>query len=140
MNSKIRTYTELSKLNNLEDRFNYLKINGIVGDDTFGFDRYINQKFYQSKEWKNVRNYVIARDMGNNMGLPNNEINGKIYIHHMNPINVDDIKNSSDYLLNPEYLICVSEDTHNAIHYGDISLIKKNDILDRKPNDTCPWK
>ena len=140
MNSKIRTYTELSKLDNLEDRFNYLKINGIVGDDTFGFDRYINQKFYQSKEWKNTRNYVIARDMGNNMGLPNNEINGKIYVHHMNTINVDDIKNSSDYLLNPEYLVCVSEDTHNAIHYGDISLIKKNDILDRKPNDTCPWK
>lgn len=136
---KIRTYTELSLLESFDDRFEYLKLAGMVGEDTFGFDRYINQKFYRSKEWKNIRNFVITRDLGCDLGLEGFEISGRIIIHHMNPIDKDDIIDSSDYLLNPEYLVCVSEDTHNALHYGLPNEIPTTKFAERKPNDTKLW-
>lgn len=135
-----KTYSELKQLNSFEERYKYLKLHGEVGKDTFGFDRYFNQKFYKSKEWKNVRNAVIVRDSACDLGIPGREINGPVYIHHMNPINIDDISESTEYLLNPEYLICVSQETHNAIHYGNLDYTKKQEVVDRTPNDTCPWK
>lgn len=135
-----KTYSELKQLNSFEERYKYLKLHGEVGKDTFGFDRYFNQKFYKSKEWKNVRNAVIVRDSACDLGIPGREINGPVYIHHMNPINIDDISKSTDYLLNPEYLICVSQETHNAIHYGTLDYANKQEVVNRTPNDTCPWK
>lgn len=135
----IRTYQELVKLQSFKDRFNYLKLDGIVGKDTFGFDRYLNQKFYRSSEWRKIRRDIVARDRGYDLGIRDRPIGGRVYIHHMNPINSDDIVHSSDFLLNPNYLISVSFDTHNALHYGDISLVE-HEIVERKPNDTCPWR
>lgn len=136
---KIKNYSELSLLPTFEERFEYLKLGGVVGADTFGFDRTFNQKFYQSYEWKTVRNEIIVRDLGCDLGIEDRQIFGRILIHHMNPISLKDISDATKFLLNPEYLICVSHDTHNAIHYGDIGLVKK-DLVERKPNDTCPWK
>lgn len=136
---KIKSYSELSLLPTFEERFEYLKLGGTVGADTFGFDRIFNQKFYQSYEWKTVRNEIIVRDLGCDLGIEDRQIFGRILIHHMNPISLKDISDATKFLLNPEYLICVSHDTHNAIHYGDIRLVKK-DLVERKPNDTCPWK
>lgn len=136
---KIKNYSELSLLPTFEERFEYLKLGGVVGADTFGFDRIFNQKFYQSYEWKTVRNEIIVRDLGCDLGIEDRQIFGRILIHHMNPISLKDISDATNLLLNPEYLICVSHDTHNAIHYGDIRLVKK-DLVERKPNDTCPWK
>lgn len=136
----IKRYSELSQLSSFEDRFRYLKLDGQVGVDTFGFDRYMNQQFYKSKEWKDIRDKVIVRDNGCDLGSPDNPIKGKIYIHHMNPLSPDDIENSTENLLNPEYLICVSHATHNALHYGDDSILERNKIVERGPNDTCPWK
>lgn len=136
---KIKNYSELSLLPTFEERFEYLKLGGVVGADTFGFDRIFNQKFYQSYEWKTVRNEIIVRDLGCDLGIEDRQIFGRILIHHMNPISLKDISDATKLLLNPEYLICVSHDTHNAIHYGDIRLVKK-DLVERKPNDTCPWK
>lgn len=136
---QLRTYSELVLLPTFEERFEYLKINGTVGIDTFGFDRYLNQTFYKSVEWKRIRNKVIIRDNGCDLGIDGYEIYGRILIHHMNPITQDDIINRTDLLLNPEYLISVSLDTHNGIHYGDINQLLKEPIV-RKPNDTCPWK
>lgn len=136
---KIKKYSELSLLPTFEERFEYLKLGGMVGADTFGFDRIFNQKFYQSYEWKTVRNEIIIRDLGCDLGIEDRQIFGRILIHHMNPISLKDISDATKFLLNPEYLICVSHDTHNAIHYGDIRLVKK-DLVERKPNDTCPWK
>ena len=136
---KIKSYSELSLLPTFEERFEYLKLGGVVGADTFGFDRIFNQKFYQSYEWKTVRNEIIVRDLGCDLGIEDRQIFGRILIHHMNPISLKDISDATKFLLNPEYLICVSHDTHNAIHYGDIGLVKK-DLVERKPNDTCPWK
>ncbi len=136
----MRTYSELIKLNTFDERYNYLKLDGSVGIDTFGFDRYLNQDFYRSILWKNIRNHVIARDMGCDLGIPGLEIPDKIIVHHMNPIELKDLKNDSRYILDPEYLICVSHKTHNAIHYG---LNHKDDIslpMERTPNDTCPWR
>lgn len=135
----MRTYSELVKLNTFEDRFNYLKLNGKVGEETFGFDRWLNQNFYKSNEWKRIRDQVIIRDNGCDMALEGYDIFSKIFVHHMNPINQSDLIHSTDFLINPEYLVCVSYDTHNAIHYGDISLLQTDPIV-RKPNDTCPWK
>ena len=135
----MRTYTKLSHLQTFKERFDYLKLNGVVGNDTFGFDRWLNQRFYNSAEWKHIRNFVIIRDNGCDLGLAGNDILGKILIHHMNPISIDDIENRSDILLNPEYLICVSHNTHNEIHYGDSDLLLKIP-LQRTKNDTCPWK
>lgn len=135
----IRSYSTLSLISNFEDRFEYLKLSGEVGTDTFGFDRYLNQQFYTSRQWRNIRDLVVYRDAGFDLGFPENPIFGKIIIHHMNPIGVDDILKKSEILMNPEYLVCVSHETHNAIHYGDKSLIIKP-VLDRTPNDTIPWK
>ena len=135
---KTRCYTELRMLPTFEERFEYLKLGGEVGRDTFGFDRWINQKFYKSYEWKQVRRDVIIRDNGCDLGLEGYELQNGIYVHHMNPMLPKDIVDASEWILNPEYLICVSFNTHNAIHYGDASLLPK--IIERKPNDTCPWK
>lgn len=135
----IKTYSELITIPTFEERFKYLQLNGRVGQDTFGFDRYINQNFYRSREWKRIRDQIILRDNGCDLGLDGYEIYGRIYIHHMNPILVQDIIHQSDFLLNPEYLICTTHNTHNAIHYGDESLLITAPI-ERKPNDTCPWK
>ena len=135
----IRTYSELILLPTFEERFKYLQLNGRVGDDTFGFDRYINQNFYRSTEWKRIRDFVIMRDNGCDLALEGYEIYGRILIHHMNPITVKDVELSTEYLMNPEYLICVTHNTHNAIHYGDEKLINKGPVV-RTKNDTCPWK
>lgn len=135
----IKTYSELILLPTFEERFKYLQLNGRVGDDTFGFDRYINQNFYRSAEWKRIRDLVIMRDNGCDLALEGYEIYGRILIHHMNPITVKDVELSTEYLMNPEYLICVTHNTHNAIHYGDEKLINKGPIV-RTKNDTCPWK
>ena len=135
-----KRYSDLLSYSTFEDRFNYLKLNSNVGDDTFGFDRYLNQQFYKSREWKSVRDYVITRDNGCDLGIPGMEIQGPIYIHHINPINIEDIEHSSDKLLDPENLICVSFETHNAIHYGDDSFVSRNTVIERSHNDMCPWK
>ena len=135
----IRTYSELCQLSTFEDRFDYLRLNGSVGKDTFGFDRYLNQQFYRSREWKRIRDLVILRDNGCDLGVEGYEIRGRILIHHINPISVEDIHTTSDLLMNPEYLICTSHRTHNAIHYGDESLIITTPI-ERTQNDTCPWR
>ena len=135
----IKTYSELILLPTFEERFKYLQLNGRVGDDTFGFDRYINQNFYRSAEWKRIRDLVIMRDNGCDLALEGYEIYGRILIHHMNPITVKDVELSTEYLMNPEYLICVTHNTHNAIHYGDEKLLTKGPVV-RTKNDTCPWK
>jgi hypothetical protein len=135
----IRTFTELSNLQTFEDRFRYLQLNGTVGKETFGFDRFINQEFYRSTEWKAVRDLVILRDNGCDLGAEGREIYGKIYIHHMNPVNPKDIQTKSEFLLNPEYLITTTHATHNAIHYGDETLLIKAPV-NRSKYDTCPWK
>lgn len=136
----VRSYSELITLPTFEERFEYLRLNGKVGSDTFGFDRYLNQVFYRSKEWKHIRNQVILRDNGCDLAIPDRQLFDKIYIHHMNPILPDDVINRTSYLMNPEYLVCVSFDTHNAIHYGDASLLPKTNITVRSPNDTAPWR
>lgn len=136
----IRTYSELSKLVTFKDRFEYLRLDGEVGKETFGFDRIFNQQFYRSAEWKRIRDLVIIRDNGCDLGVEGHEIYGqRILIHHLNPISLDDIANSSEYLMNPEYLITTIHDTHNAIHYGDERLLVTEPIV-RTRNDTCPWK
>lgn len=135
----IKTYSELIQLHTFEERFQYLKLSGAVGKETFGFDRYLNQNFYRSAAWKRVRDQVIVRDNGCDLGIDDRIIYGKILIHHMNPINDRDILDLTDILLNPEYLICVSHITHNAIHYSDESLLPSEPIV-RFKNDTCPWK
>ena len=137
--TNIRTYSELIQLPTFEERFDYLRLDGGVGKDTFGFDRYLNQQFYRSSEWKRIRNQVIVRDNGCDLGVDEYEIRGRILIHHMNPISIEDLQHMSDLLMNPEYLICVSHRTHNAIHYGDESLIVTAPI-ERTQNDTCPWR
>lgn len=137
----IRTYSELITLETFEERFLYLKLDGSIGEDTFGFDRYLNQLFYRSPEWKQVRNFVITRDMGCDLAIPDHEIiNQQILIHHMNPLTKEDIINKSDYLLNPEYLICTTKKTHNAIHYGDERILDPIVLIVRTKNDQCPWR
>lgn len=133
-----KTYSELSALQTYNERLEYLKLNGKVGDHTFGDYRYINQNFYRSTEWKKVRDYVIVRDGGCDLGIPDLPIVGGIYVHHINPIGIDDIYHSSDFLLDPENLICVSLDTHNEIHYGIHH--ETDQLIVRRVNDTCPWK
>ena len=140
MTKNIKTYTELSEFSDFEDRFNYLKLDGVVGEETFGFDRYLNQQFYnKDKEWKKVRDFVIMRDMGCDLGVEGREIKGRIIVHHMNPITKEDLLNRTEFLLNPEYLICTLESTHRAIHYGDENLLMKGPV-ERAKNDTCPWR
>lgn len=136
---RIRTYSELRALSTFEERFEYLRLRGRVGQDTFGFDRIFNQMFYRSKEWKALRDVVILRDNGCDLGVEGFEIYGRIIIHHMNPISIDDINDATDFLMNPEYLITTTHSTHNAIHYGTEPLLGKTPI-ERKRNDTCPWK
>lgn len=135
----IKTYSELIALPTFEERYEYLRLNGRVGEDTFGFDRYLNQNFYRSAEWRRIRDRVIVRDNGCDLAIDDRIIYGKILIHHMNPITDKDLFNLSDILLDPEYLICVSHNTHNAIHYGDGERLAKDPIV-RTKNDTCPWK
>ena len=137
----IRTYSELSKISSFEDRYRYLKLaDGRIGDDTFGYDRYLNQMFYKTPEWKRLRDQLILRDNGCDLGLPGHEIIGNepIYVHHINPLTIDDIKNASPLLFDPENLICCRFDTHQAIHYGLIPPQVTPTI--RVANDTCPWK
>lgn len=135
----VRTYLELQNIHSFNERFEYLKLSGDVGRDTFGFDRIFNQMFYQSKEWKDIRRQVILRDYGLDLGSEDHPIAGRIIVHHMNPISMDDILDVTEYLLNPNYLISVSHDTHNAIHYGSIESISSEPVI-RTLNDTCPWK
>ena len=137
--TNIRTYSELIKLKTFEERFEYLKIGGKVGEETFGFDRYLNQLLYKKPEWKKVRNDVIVRDRGYDLGTEGYDIVGKVLVHHMNPITIDDIIYRLDYVLNPEFLISTGLMTHNAIHYGNADLLPKAPI-ERTKNDTCPWR
>lgn len=136
----IRTYSELITLPTFEERYQYLRLGGRVGEDTFGFDRYLNQAFYQTdREWKAVRDFVIVRDNGCDLGIEGREIHGKILVHHMNPITKEDLIYRTKYLLDPEYLICTIKNTHDAIHYGDASLLYQMPI-ERSRHDTCPWR
>lgn len=139
MKMTIKTYSELITLPTFEERYQYLKLDGVVGEETFGFDRYLNQIFYKSSEWRSIRDHIIVRDGGCDLGIEGREIRGRILIHHMNPISKDDILHRSEFLLNPEYLICTFKNTHDAIHYGDESLLIKGPIV-RTRNDTCPWR
>lgn len=135
---KIRTYPELSQLETFEERYRYLRMGGVTGEQTFGFDRWINQRFYHSQEWRNVRNQVIVRDNGCDLGVPGYEIHSGLLVHHMNPITVDDIEHSEYSLIDPDFLITTSSQTHNAIHYGDESLLPRGPVV-RKPGDTTLW-
>lgn len=141
MSQIIRTYSELITLPTFEDRYEYLRLGGKVGEETFGFDRYLNQMFYRSDEWLEVRDYVIVRDGGCDLGIFDREIpeGVRILVHHMNPIRKEDILNRTKYLLDPEYLISTIDNTHKAIHYGDRSLLVTAPI-ERRQYDTCPWR
>lgn len=139
MSKNYRCYKELIRIPTFNERFEYLKLGGLVGDPTFGFERYMNQMLYTSSKWRRLRNQIIIRDNGCDLGLEGYEIPEKIFVHHMNPIEIDDLKELSDDVFNPEYLICVSQLTHNAIHYGDCNLLPKEPV-ERRPRDTCPWK
>lgn len=135
----LRTYTELIQIPSFVERFKYLKLGGRVGEETFGYDRYLNQQFYQSYDWKRLRRDIIIRDCGCDLAFQDREIFDRIYIHHMNPIGAEDILRNSEMVLNPEFLICTSKLTHEAIHFGDESLLYM-DPIERRPGDTCPWR
>lgn len=136
----IKLYSELIRLPSFKERFDYLKLSGQVGEETFGYNRYLNQRFYQtSKEWKDIRRFVIARDLGRDLGVEGYDIHGPVYIHHMNPITLEDIETFSDNLVNPEFLITTCFSTHNALHYGNENLTALS-FGERAPDDTCPWK
>lgn len=137
-----RRYSELIQLSTFEERFEYLRLDGEVCKETFGFDRIFNQMFYHSKEWRQFRHKIIVRDNGCDLGVEGYEIpNGvKIYIHHLIPITVEDIQRGTEILLNPEYVISTTFDTHQAIHYGDTNLLQATNFVERRPNDTCPWR
>lgn len=135
---KIKRYSELLSMKTFDERFNYLRLDGAVGIDKFGSFRMFNQDFYHSPEWKKIRRNVIVRDNGCDLGIPGHEIGGRIIIHHLNPLSLEDIRDCTDYLLNPEYLICVSNETHQALHYSN-ELIQTGPVI-RTPHDTCPWK
>ena len=135
----IRTYSELCQIPSYKERFVYLKLDGVVGKATFGSKRYLNQKFYTSDEWKRVRDIVIVRDLGCDLGFPGYDIYGQIQVHHMNPMIVEDVISHSSEILNPEFLICTSYQTHKAIHYGTEEMLVLPPV-ERTKNDTCPWK
>ena len=135
----IKTYTELSNLKTFEERFAYLSEDGTVGEMTFGGSRFINQDFYRSKEWKQIRDWVIIRDNGMDLGIDGMPINGKVFVHHMVPLRKEDFLYRTPFLIDPEYLITVSHQTHNALHYGTYASAPK-DYVPRQPNDTCPWR
>ena len=134
-----RCYTDLIQLPTFKERYEYLRLAEIVGRDTFGFDRYLNQKFYHSAEWKKIRRDVIIRDEGRDLAMEGYELQDNIFIHHMNPMAPEDLINVPEWILNPEYLVCVSKRTHDAIHFGDASILPQLP-MERTPNDTCPWK
>ena len=134
----ILTYSELIEIDSFEDRFNYLKLGGVVGEATFGFNRYMNQMFYHSKEWRDIWHEVVRRDCGFDLAHPDYPIAGRIFVHHMNPITESDVERHSIYLLDPEYLVSTSFNTHNALHFGGAA--PSSTFIERKPNDTCPWK
>lgn len=138
MTLKTRTYSELIREQTFEDRFHYLSLRGVVGESTFGFERYLNQAFYRSRQWRQMRDKIIVRDNGCDMGVPGHEIRGYVIVHHMNPMTVNDVVDGEESILNPEFLISVSHHTHNAIHYGDVSLLPKP-YVERRPGDTRSW-
>lgn len=135
-----KSFKELSRLKTFKERFEYLKLDGRVGEDTFGWDRCLNQALYTSQEWRNFRTKIIVRDNGFDMGLEDHPIGGKIILHHLNPITEHDLVNRADSLFDPDNVVCVSMLTHNAIHYGSYDLLSQNEFQERQPNDTCPWK
>lgn len=135
----IRCYSDLIQLETFKERYYYLKLHGKVGEDTFGFDRYINQSLYKSNKWKRTRSQVIIRDNGCDLGIEGHELDKYIVIHHMNPLTLEDIEEERDVVFNPEYLISCSSRTHKAIHFGDENLLPK-DFVERRPNDTCLWR
>lgn len=137
-NTRIRSYSEMRQFETFEERFRYLNLNGAVGDTTFGFDRWINQQFYTSTQWKHARRDVIARDLGCDLGVEGHEIYDKVFVHHMNPMTFDQIDGADSSILDPEFLITVSHNTHNAIHYGDENLLPRA-MVDRQPGDTRLW-
>lgn len=138
MTELIRTYSELRRFDTIEERFDYLVLGGTVGTATFGFDRWVNQYFYTTKEWRDIRNEVIIRDGGCDLGIPGYEINGALLVHHINPMESKDVENHEDWILNPEFLITTTHDTHNAIHYGDRSKLR-TPFVERRPGDTKLW-
>lgn len=138
MSELIRTYSELRRFDTFEDRFNYLVLGGTVGNVTFGFDRWVNQYFYTTREWRDIRNGVIIRDGGCDLGIPGYEINGALLVHHINPMESKDVENHEDWILNPEFLITTTHDTHNAIHYGDRTKLR-TPYVERRPGDTKLW-
>lgn len=135
---RVRSYSELSRYQTFEDRYRYLQLSGEVGASTFGYDRWLNQDFYRSREWKQVRNYVIARDVGMDLGVEGYEIYDRIIVHHMNPMSVDDIELNADAILDPEFLITTTHQTHNAIHYGTEKLLRQP-LVERRAGDTRLW-
>lgn len=135
----VKRYSELIQLPTFEERYRYLRLGGKVGEETFGFDRWLNQKFYKDPEWLKIRDEVIIRDNGCDLGIPDREIHSRILVHHMNPITKDDILHRTKFLLDPEFLICTIKNTHDAIHYGDESLLILAPV-ERSKNDTCPWR
>lgn len=134
----IRTYTKLIKLNTFIERYRYLKLNGSIGRETFGFDRHLNQQLYTSPRWRSLRDYIIVRDNGCDLGITDREVQGILIVHHLNEVTIDDIYNNRPYIFDPDNLICTSINTHNAIHYGDEGLLIK-EVIERKPNDTILW-
>lgn len=134
-----KTYSEAMKRTTFEDRYNYLKIGSVVGDPTFGGERYLNQVLYKSPEWKRFRREIIIRDAGCDLAFEGRDIIDRVYIHHINPITPDEVRNRDPKIFDPENVICVSYDTHQAIHFGDESLLHL-DVKPRRPNDTCPWR
>lgn len=138
INVMTKSYRGVRQLRTFKERFEYLSLRGSVGESTFGFDRYVNQRFYRSREWRDLRSHIIVRDDGCDLGVPGYEITGRMLIHHINPITMDHIKHSSELLLDPDNLITVTHDTHNAIHYGDESLLEKP-LVERRPGDTKLW-
>lgn len=135
----IRCYNDLIQLKTFEERFSYLKLHGKVGEDTFGFDRYLNQQLYKSRRWKMARSQVIIRDDGCDLGLDGYQLDNYIVVHHMNPLTLEDLEEERDEIFDPNYLICCSSRTHKAIHFGDENLLSRDPII-RRPNDTCPWR
>ncbi len=135
-----RTYSELIKLPTFEERYAYCRLAGSVGVETFGFDRYMNQMFYRSSEWRNFRRQILIRDNGLDLAFPGRYIPGNIFVHHLNPLTVEQLKSGGEGLFDPENFVCVSFDTHQAIHYGDESLLVSSEPVVRRPNDTIPWR
>lgn len=134
----VRTYSELRRFETIEERYRYLKLGGVVGRDTFGYDRWMNQDFYRSREWRNIRHHVIARDLGCDLGVEDHEIHDRVYVHHMNPIKPDDLIQGESGVIDPEFLISVTLRTHNAIHYGDETQLRQK-FVERRPGDTKLW-